>query len=156
MLLLVLSVFTAGVGDGAAQNTATAGESDEQTIRAVIAATTEAFSRHDAKAWVRFCTPDAQLGTVRGESMKGIAAIEKGLTAVFQTRARNATLEPLDVAVRFIRPDVALAHVRNQMIGLLSPEGQALPPHTELSIRVLVKDEGTWRITPFHNTIIQH
>jgi hypothetical protein len=63
--------------------------------------------------------------------MKGVAAIEKGLTAVFQTRARNATLETLDVTVRLIRSDVALAHVRNQMIGLLSPEGQTMPPHTE-------------------------
>jgi hypothetical protein len=33
--------------------------------------------------------------------------------------------------------------------------GQTLPPHQELSIRVLVKDQGAWRITAFHNTILQ-
>ena len=65
----------------------------------------QAFSRHDAKAWVKFCTPDAQLVTVRGESMKGIAAIEKGLARIFETRGRNVRLKTLDVAVRFIRPD---------------------------------------------------
>jgi ketosteroid isomerase-like protein len=48
----------------------------------VIAATTDAFSRHDAKAWVKFCTPDAQLVTVRGESMRGVAEIEKGLSRI--------------------------------------------------------------------------
>jgi uncharacterized protein (TIGR02246 family) len=105
--------------------------------------------------WVKYCTPDAQLVTVRGESMKGVAAIEKGLTTIFQTRGRNVTLKTLDVAVRFIRPDVALAHVTNQLSGLVSPEGQTLPPHQELSIRVLVKDQGVWRITAFHNTILQ-
>jgi len=120
-----------------------------------MAATTDAFSRHDAKAWVEFCTPDAQLVTVRGESMKGIAAIEKGLTTIFQTRGHNVTLKTLDVAVRFIRPDVALAHVTNELRGLISAEGQTLPPHQELSIRVLVKDQGVWRITAFHNTILQ-
>jgi ketosteroid isomerase-like protein len=52
-----------------------------------MAATTDAFSRHDAKAWVTFCTPDAQLVTVRGESMNGIGEIEKGLDAIFPARA---------------------------------------------------------------------
>ena len=121
----------------------------------MIAATTDAFSRHDASGWVKFCTPDAQLVTVRGESMKGIAAIEKGLTTIFQTRGRSVRLQTLDVAVRFIRPDVALAHVTNELSGLLGPDGQTLPAHQELSIRVLVKDQGVWRITAFHNTILQ-
>jgi uncharacterized protein (TIGR02246 family) len=120
-----------------------------------MAATTDAFSRHDAKAWAKFCTPDAQLVTVRGESLKGIGEIEKGLTAIFQTRGRNVTLKTLEVSVRFIRADVALAHVTNELSGLVSPEGQTLPPHQELSIRVLVKDQGVWRITAFHNTILQ-
>ena len=61
----------------------------------------------------------------------------------------------LELAVRFIRPDVALAHVTNELSGLLTPEGQTLPSHRELSIRVLVKDQGVWRITAFHNTILQ-
>jgi uncharacterized protein (TIGR02246 family) len=128
---------------------------DEETIKAIMAATTDAFSRHDAAAWVRYCTPDAQLVTVRGESMKGVAQIEKGLTSIFQTRARNATLKTLDVSVRFIRPDVALVHLTNELSGLLSPDGKTQPPHQELSTRVLVKDQGTWRITAFHNTILQ-
>jgi hypothetical protein len=53
---------------------------------------------------------------------------------VFETRGRNVTLKNLGVAVRFIRPDVALAHVTNELSGLLSPEGQTLPSHQELSV----------------------
>jgi hypothetical protein len=50
--LLVMSLSAGAVRvDGAGQTTATAGQSDEQAIKAVIAATTDAFSRHDAKAW---------------------------------------------------------------------------------------------------------
>ena len=152
---LVLLLVVLAATDGTGQATSSTSRNDEESIKAVIAATTEAFSRHDAKAWVKFCTPDAQLVTVRGESMKGVAAIEKGLTTIFQTRGRNVTLKTLDVAVRFIRPDVALAHVTNELSGLISPEGKTLPSHQELSIRVLVKDEGVWRITAFHNTILQ-
>jgi uncharacterized protein (TIGR02246 family) len=87
--------------------------------------------------------------------MTGRAQIEKGLATIFQTRARDVTLKTLDVSLRFIRPDVALVHVTNELRGLLSPEGQTLPPHHELSIRVFVKDQGVWRITAFHNTILQ-
>jgi uncharacterized protein (TIGR02246 family) len=153
VILVALGIFTAT--DIAAHTSSSGARNDEDSIRAVMAATTDAFSRHDAKAWVKFCTPDAQLVTVRGESMKGIAEIENGLATIFQTRGRNVTLKTLDVAVRFIRPDVALAHVTNELSGLISPEGQTLPPHQELSVRVLVKDQGVWRITAFHNTILQ-
>ena len=153
-LALLVCVQLAGFS-GIAHTQAPDTRKDEEAIRGIMAATTEAFSRHDATAWARYCTPDAQLVTVRGESMNGVAAIEKGLTTVFETRGRNVRLKTLDVKVRFIRPDVALAHVTNELSGLLSPDGQTLPSHQELSIRVLVKDQGTWRITAFHNTILQ-
>jgi uncharacterized protein (TIGR02246 family) len=122
VVLVALGIFAAA--DIAAQTSSSGARNDEDSIRAVMAATTDAFSRHDAKAWVKFCTPDAQLVTVRGESMKGIAEIEKGLTTIFQTRGRNVTLKTLDVAVRFVRPDVALAHVTNELSGLAGPQGR--------------------------------
>jgi uncharacterized protein (TIGR02246 family) len=86
---------------------------DEEAIRKVIAGTTEAFNQHDAKAFTRFYSPDAELVTVRGERMRGAAEIEKGLASIFATRAKAVTLRKLDVTVRFIRPDVAVAHVTN-------------------------------------------
>ena len=153
VLLVALGAFTAS--DSAAQAGPPGNRGDEDAIKAVMAATTDAFSRHDARAWVKYCTPDAQLVTVRGESMNGVAEIEQGLTRIFETRGRNVTLKTLGVSVRFIRPDVALAHVTNQLSGLVGPDDQPLPPHQELSVRVLLKDQGVWRITAFHNTILQ-
>jgi uncharacterized protein (TIGR02246 family) len=92
---------------------------------------------------------------VRGESMTGTAEIERGLAAIFASRASSAKLTALDVSIRFIRPDVAIAHVRSEMSGLTSPSGEELPPHQELSVRVLVKDGGAWRITAFHNAMVR-
>jgi uncharacterized protein (TIGR02246 family) len=131
------------------------GASDEQAIRALMAQTTDAFNKHDARAWAAVCTPDARLVTVRGESMNGAAAIENGLASIFATRGRNSKLKTLDVAVRFVRPDVAIAHVTNEMSGVVSPSGDVQAPHTELSIRVAVKDGGVWKVTAFHNVIVQ-
>ena len=128
---------------------------DLAAIREVITQTTAAFDRHDAKAFARYYTPDARLVTVRGESMVGTAEIENGLAAIFATRAKAVNLETLDVSIRFIRPDVAVAHVLNELSGLTSPNGETLPAHRELSIRVFVKNAGVWRVAAFHNTIVR-
>jgi len=154
-LLMMLTAVGIGVFGSTGHAQGGASPADVEAVRALMVQTTEAFNQHDAKAWSRFCTPDAQLVTVRGESMKGIGEIEKGLAAIFQSRGRRATLKTLDISVRLIRPDVALAHVTNEMSGVLSPEGQPLPAHRELSIRVVVKDQGVWRVTAFHNTMLQ-
>ena len=155
LVMGIVALAVVAVSNSAAQSTTTRAGTDEDAIKAVMAATTQAYSRPDAKTWVKYCTPDAQLVTVRGESMKGVGEIEKGLSSIFQTRGRNVTLKTLAVTVRFIRPDVALAHVTNELSGLAGPDGKTQEPHQELSIRVLVKDQGTWLITAFHNTILQ-
>ena len=48
---------------------------DEKAIKEVIAATTEAFNKHDAKAFATFYASDAELVTVRGERMKGAVLV---------------------------------------------------------------------------------
>lgn len=132
-----------------------ASQADLDAIRQVVSETTAAFNAHDPKVFARYYTPDAWLVTVRGESMNGTSEIENGLASVFKSRAGSAKLETLDVSIRFIRPDVALAHVLNELSGLKSPSGELLPAHRELSIRVLVKEHGEWRVTAFHNTIVR-
>jgi hypothetical protein len=49
---------------------------------------------------------------------------------------KSATQRTVNVTIRFIRADVAIAHVTNQITGFLGPDGSTEPPHNELSIRV--------------------
>ena len=128
---------------------------DEDAIKAVINSTTDAFNKHDPGAWLRLATADAELITARGEVMHGAAEIEKGLTALFQGRNKNASVKTLGIRLRLIRPDVALAHVTNEISGVVDASGHTLPPSRELSSRILVKDQGVWRVTAFHNTVVQ-
>jgi len=58
------------------------------------------------------------------------------------------------MSTRFIRPDVAIAYVTNELSGLVGPDGKAQPPHRELSIRVVVKNDARWKIAAFHNTML--
>ena len=127
---------------------------DEDAINNVIVEMTEGFNRHDAEAATRMYKADADFVSVRGEMGFGRDAAEKGLRRIFETRAKMATLKTEDVKIRFIRSDVALAHVTNELSGLVAPDGQSLPSHQELSLRVFVKDDGVWRVASFHNTML--
>jgi uncharacterized protein (TIGR02246 family) len=126
---------------------------DEAAIRGIVAEMTDGFNRHDAKAATRMYAADADFVSVRREAAAGSREIEEKLAAIFATRAGGAVLTTLDVKVRFVRPDVALVHVLNELGGLVAPDGEKLPAHRELSIRVFAKDGGTWRVAAFHNTM---
>jgi uncharacterized protein (TIGR02246 family) len=138
---------------GAAQSLGT--QQDEDAINKVILSMTEGFNRHDAKAATRMYLPDGDFISVRGEVAQGAADVEEKLAAILATRAKTATLKTLNVKIKFIKPDVVLAHVTNELSGLIGPSGQKLPSHQELSLRVFVKDaDGAWRLAAFQNTLV--
>jgi uncharacterized protein (TIGR02246 family) len=154
---VVVAVIAIGISASGlmSQAQSVGNRSDEDMIRNVIVMMTEDFNRHDAKAATQMYAPDARFVTVRGEVMDGQPAIEKGMTSIFGTRAKNASLRTVDVAVRFIRPDIALVHVKNELSGLVAPDGQTLPTHQELSLRVFAKESGVWSVAAFHNTMVR-
>src|SRR4051794_20112898 len=112
---------------------------DEEMIRSIVTEMTEGFNNNDTKAASQMYTADADFVTVRGERAKGASEIERLLADIFATRAKEATQRTLNVTIRFIAPDIAVAHVTNELSGVVRPDGQKLPPHTELSLRVFVK-----------------
>ena len=42
----------------------------------------------------------------------------------------------IDIKIRFLRPEAALAHVTYEIRGMSDDDGKELPPHTELSLRL--------------------
>ena len=127
---------------------------DEEAIRAIIAEMTEASNRNDATAVTRLHAEDADFVTVRGERFTGAAELGRRLATLFATRGA-VRVKTLGVTVRFIRPDVAIAHVTNELDGLVGPDGHRLPAQQEISIRVFAKERASWRVAAFHNTMLR-
>lgn len=123
---------------------------DEADILAVMARGADAFNRGDAAAAAAVYASDADLVNVRGDHLKGQAEIERGLARAFATRYSGARIKRGEVDIRFLRPDVALAYVTNEIA--VAGEGGAPTVHREIGLRVFVKDGGTWRIAALHNT----
>jgi uncharacterized protein (TIGR02246 family) len=128
---------------------------DEAAIRGVIAQMTDAFNRHDAAAATAMYSSDADFVSVRGDRSQSVSNVRDDLAKIFETRAKHATQATLDVTIRFVRPDIALAHVTNELSGLVTSDGKQLPSHRELSLRVFEKVPSGWRVTAFHNTLVR-
>jgi len=153
IMLLVCAIFSFGFAIASRGQVQVAPE-DESAIRAVIVEMTEGFNKHDAVASSRMYTADADFTNVAGMQAEGVVEIEKFLASGFQSRLKAATQKTMNVTIHFIRPDVAIVHVTNQISGFLAPDGSVEPPHNELSMRVFQKDNGIWRVGAFHNTTV--
>jgi uncharacterized protein (TIGR02246 family) len=124
---------------------------DEAEIRGVEKRQQEAWNQHDAKAYANLFTDDGDIVNVIGWWWKGRAEIEKKLTDAYTYVFRESALTVTDVQVKFLTPEIAVAHVKWTMTGARTPKG--LPePQQGIQIQVLQKQAGKWLIASFQNT----
>jgi uncharacterized protein (TIGR02246 family) len=130
---------------------ATAQGRDESDIRAVAMRQGDTWSRHDAKAYAALFTEDCDVVNVLGWWWKGRGELERKLTAAFTVVFRESQLTITDVQVRFLAPEIALAHARWTMTGAKTPAGVP-EPREGIQTLVLTKHAGHWLIAGFQNT----
>jgi uncharacterized protein (TIGR02246 family) len=124
---------------------------DEAEIREVEKRQQEAWNQHDAKAYANLFTDDGDIVNVVGWWWKGRAEIEKKLTDAYTYVFRESALTVTDVQVKFLTPEIAVAHVKWTMTGARTPKG--IPePQQGIQIQVLQKQAGKWLIASFQNT----
>jgi uncharacterized protein (TIGR02246 family) len=129
--------------------------SDEESIRAVIQAQSDAFNRQDAVGYLSNCTLDADSVNGRGVWQQGRNDIVRGLSSGFHTTQKDAKNAQLDVHIRFARPDLAIVHVLHEMGPIMQANGQKQPVQKYMSTHVLLKDGGRWMETAVQHTVVQ-
>jgi uncharacterized protein (TIGR02246 family) len=149
MGLAAASILVAALS--APQSRVAAQGGDEAQIRRVQDRQAEAWNRHDAKAYVDLFEEDGEAVNIVGWWWKGRAEMESKLGAAFAYVFRESTLTITEVHVRFLTPDIAIAHVRWTMTGARTPPN--IPePREGIQTQVLRKRAGAWRIAAFQNT----
>jgi len=133
---------------------ATAGENaaDEAAIRKLVAQQEETWNSHDAKGYAGLFTEDGDCVNVVGWWWKGRGDIEKKLTDAFAFVFAESALKIAEIDVRFVSPELAIAHARWTMTGARVPTGGAPPPQQGIQTHVLQKSGGKWLIAAFQNT----
>jgi uncharacterized protein (TIGR02246 family) len=127
----------------------------ESKIEAVLANLQESWNRHDMAAFAAQFSQDADFVNVLGMHLRGRPAIEAQHVAIHQTIFRNSQLRTLGQTVRFLTPQVAVAHVDWEMTGHDTSHMKDWNPaevRKGVLTAVLVPEDNTWRITALHNT----
>ena len=141
--------------------------SDDEAVRKAVNGISEAWNRHDMNAYGALFTPDADFVNVTGLHWKGRESIQlntaflhgaipadsagvtlpKSAYGIFKT-SKIITTKQVDV--RFLRKDVAVAHVRSDMQG----DARTKETRRGLLVMILTKENGRWLIAVAQNTEI--
>lgn len=149
-ILLLLTTTAAAIAQGSARNQ----RADEAGVRAVASGFVDDWNRHDMKAFAALFAEDADFVNVIGLRWRGRAEIQKEHEALHATRMKSSHLAAVETSVRFLRPDVAVVHVRWELTGDTGLEGTPLPPRKGVLMHVIVKTRDKWLITVSQNTDI--
>jgi len=128
---------------------------EEQEVRNVLLKTIDRFNRHEVRpSETPSFTKDADFINVEGTWMSGLDEISRVHKTSSTTWLKDARTKLIKLDIRFVRPDVVIAHQLHEMIGSRHSDGTVLPPHRQLSTRVLVKEQGKWMTTAFQNMVV--
>lgn len=153
---LRLSSFAAGIITfmlslqvAAAQTPHDSGK-NEAAIRQIVQQIQDGWNAHDGKAFAAPFAADADYVVVSGMKIKGREVIEKAHVSIFTTIYKESHNVATVKGIRFLRPDVAVAHIEWNLE--VRPGGEKA---RAMNSMVLTKDVGKWSVAAFHNTPIQ-
>jgi uncharacterized protein (TIGR02246 family) len=125
---------------------------DRKSIENVVRAFGEHWNRHDMAAFAQLFAEDAEFVNVVGLWWKGREEIRRAHAATHATMFKNSRLRIGDVAIRFVKPDVALARAMWELTGHVGPSGETLPDRKGILLSLVVRSDGRWQIIDSQNT----
>jgi uncharacterized protein (TIGR02246 family) len=110
------------------------------------------WNAHDMRKFAELFTEDADFVNVIGLWWHGRSEIQKAHEALHATRMKDSHLAATDTAVRVLKPNVAVIHVRWELTGDTGTDGVTQPPRHGILSLVTVRAGGKWLIASAQNT----
>lgn len=140
---------------------------DAEDVRKTVAGFPAAWNSHDMAAFGKLFTVDADFVNVAGVWWRGRTEIQRQHvwahgaipidTQGFDAAARahygifkDSRLQFKSIDVRFLRKDVAVAHVSSELLG----DARTATPRVGVLTFVLTRQDGEWLIAAAQNTEI--
>jgi uncharacterized protein (TIGR02246 family) len=142
-----------------------AAPSDEEDVRKVVNGFVDSWNHHDMSAFGKLFAADADFVNVAGDWWHGREGIEErhayahgaipvdtpGDEPRYWGIFKNSTMHFTQISVRFLRKDVAVAHVSMELVG----DARTPNPRRTTATFVLTKQDGGWLIAAAQNTEIE-
>jgi uncharacterized protein (TIGR02246 family) len=134
-------------------------EAAEPAISRLLAEQSDAWNRHDAKAWVASFSEDAEFINILGMLLVGRSEIERRHAEIFKTIFARSRVVVSVRKVRPVGPNAAVAETEYELrdYDRLPPSIQPTDPDGTLRTRLKYVFELTpagWRIVAAQNTAI--
>jgi uncharacterized protein (TIGR02246 family) len=124
----------------------------EAAIRQIVQQVQDGWNAHDGKAFAAPFAEDADYVIVNGQHIKGRAMIESGHTGIFTTIYKDSRNVATIKSIRFPVANVGLVHIEWNLEFRIGGE---LQKARAMNTMVMLKDNGKWSITSFHNTPVR-
>lgn len=127
---------------------------DRQAVETMAARFQAAWNRHDMEALAALMAEDVDYVTVVGarDWEKGRQEFQQRHAEVHQTMFKDSVLTIKETHVKFIRPDIAIAHVLWETKGDAVPDRKPGEPRAGIFTWVVEQRSGKWLILASQNT----
>jgi uncharacterized protein (TIGR02246 family) len=126
-------------------------KSDEEAVRNLPQAFAAAFSRHDGHRLAQLMADDIDFVTVGATWIHGKSDFEKYHSRLLDGRFHGIRMDVLQVAIRFLRPDIAIVHWSWAGTGDKNPDGTPRQRRYGMMTMVAEKRSGRWLIVASQN-----
>jgi uncharacterized protein (TIGR02246 family) len=124
---------------------------DKETVHNLPQAFCAAFSKHDGHQLAQLMADDIDFVVVGATLIHGKPDFENYHTRLLSGRFHDMTLKLLQVAVRFLGPNVAIVHWSWTGAGDRNPDGSARQRRYGMMTMVAAKRAGRWLIVAVQN-----
>ncbi|MGG1659234.1 SgcJ/EcaC family oxidoreductase [Brevibacillus sp. NRS-1366] len=133
-----------------------ANQEDLKDIHALFTKLSDSWNRGDGTAYGDCFTEDADYVTFMGQHLKGRKQIADVHQWLFNGPLKGSVMESsvsTELRPRFIASDVAIVHATGEV--RLADPSQNTNDRGSINTNVIVKQNGEWKLTAFHNCRIQ-
>jgi uncharacterized protein (TIGR02246 family) len=124
---------------------------DQDAVRKIPQAFCDAWNRHDGRQLASLMADDVDFVTVGATWIHGRSDFEKYHTRLLSGRFSASTITPLQIAARFLRPDLAVVHWSWKIEGDRNPDGTARSPRYGMMTMLAEKRSGKWLVIVSQN-----
>jgi uncharacterized protein (TIGR02246 family) len=125
---------------------------DEAAVRNVPQAFATAWAKHDGHQLGKTMSEDVDFVNVGGDWLHGRANFELYHSRLLSGRFRESTITPLEIVVRFLRPNLAVLHWSWRIQGDRNEDLTPRKPRFGLFTMIVEKRGGEWLVLVAQNT----
>jgi uncharacterized protein (TIGR02246 family) len=126
-------------------------KADEAAVRNIPKAFADAWAKHDGQQLARIMSEDVDFVDVAGDWLRGRSDFALYHSRLLSMRFRDSSVMPLEISVRFLRPDLAVLHWSWRIEGDRNFDMTTRKPRLGIFTMIVEKRGTAWLVTVAQN-----